>query len=78
MQAFAKYSDGSQRDVTATALYESNDTAMAEVTPAGTVTVQDLSGKFSVMVRYQGRVAVFNASVPLGAPVGVLPPSRNR
>ena len=77
LQAFAKYSDGAQRDVTATALYESNDTAMAEVTPAGTVTVQDLSGKFSVMVRYQGRVAVFNASVPLGAPVGVLPPSRS-
>src|SRR6185369_6700118 len=47
------------------------------VSDAGLVKVFDLPGRVSVMVRYQGRVAVFNAAVPLGAPVGTLPPERN-
>lgn len=77
LQALATYSDGSVRDVTGMALYESNDPAMAEVDEDGLVRVLDISGKVSVMVRYQGRFAVFNASVPLGAPVESLPPVRN-
>lgn len=77
LKAIAKYSDGSERDVTSMANYESNDAAMAEVSGTGLVKVLDLSGKFSVMVRYQGKVAVFSASVPLGAPVENLPPSKN-
>lgn len=77
LKAIAKYSDGSERDVTSLAVYESNDPAMAEVSGTGLVKVLDLSGKFSVMVRYQGKVAVFSASVPLGAPVENLPPSKN-
>jgi hypothetical protein len=77
LKAIAKYSDGSERDVTGMANYESNDPAMAEVSGNGLVKVLDLSGKFSVMVRYQGQVAVFSASVPLGAPVETLPPSKN-
>lgn len=77
LKAFAKYSDGSVRDVTSMANYESNDAAMAEVSGTGLVKVLDLSGKFSVMVRYQGKVAVFSASVPLGAPVESVPPSKN-
>jgi hypothetical protein len=59
------------------ALYESNDRAMAEVSDQGLVTIQDLSGNVAVMVRYQGQVSVFSASVPLGAPVGTLPPPKN-
>ncbi len=77
LRAIARYSDGSQRDVTGDALFESNDTALAEVDGQGRVQVLDRAGKFSIMVRYQDRVAVFNASVPLGAPVDSLPPSRN-
>lgn len=77
LKAIAKYSDGSERDVTGIAIYESNDPAMAEASGTGLVKVLDLSGKFSVMVRYQGKVAVFSASVPLGAPVENLPPSKN-
>jgi hypothetical protein len=77
LKAVAHYSDGGTRDVTATALFESNDNAMAEVSGGGLVKVFDLPGKVSVMVRYQGRVAVFNAAVPMGAPVGALPPERN-
>lgn len=77
LKAIAKYSNGTTRDVTSLALYESNDTSMAEVSGDGQVRVLDLSGKFSVMVRFQGRVAVFSAAVPLGAPVADLPPARN-
>lgn len=77
LKAIAKYSDGSVRDVTHLALYESNDVAMAEVSGDGRVKVLDISGKVAVMVRYQGRVSVFSAAVPLGAPVTDLPPIRN-
>ncbi len=77
LRVAARYSDGSVRDVTGLALFESNDRAMADVTEGGQVTVEDLPGKVSVMVRYQGHVAVFNASVPLGAAVGALPPAKN-
>ena len=77
LKAIAKFSDGSERDVTGVAVYEPNDASMAEVSESGLVSVQDLSGKFSVMARYQGRFAVFSASVPLGAPVDQLPPTKN-
>ena len=69
LQAIAKYSDGSERDVSEWALFESNDQSMADVTADGTVKISDIPGKVAVMVRYQGKVSVFNASVPLGAPV---------
>ena len=77
LKALAHFSDGSVRDVTQIALYESNDAAMADVNRAGNVKVQDISGKVSVMVRYQDRITVFSASVPLGAAVENLPPAKN-
>jgi hypothetical protein len=77
LAAVARYADGQTRDVTAMAVYESNDAAMAEVNERGLVKILDLSGNVAVMVRYQGRVAVYSASVPLGAPVGELPPAKN-
>jgi hypothetical protein len=77
IRAIAHYADGSVRDVTETSLYESNDTAMAEVDESGLVKVSDIPGKVAVMVRYQGRVSVFNASVPLGAPIESMPPEKN-
>ena len=77
LKAIAKYSDGSERDVSSSALFESNDKSMADVSDKGLVKVSDIPGKVSIMVRYQGKVAVFNASVPLGAPVEQVPPSKN-
>jgi hypothetical protein len=77
LKVVAQYSDGSTRDVTDVALYESNDVAMAEVTEAGTVSAADLPGKFAIMVRYQGKVSVYNGAIPLGAPVDSLPPEKN-
>jgi hypothetical protein len=50
---------------------------MASVDGTGRVKVLDIAGQVSVMVRYQGRIAVFSASVPLGAPVESLPVARN-
>lgn len=77
LKALAQYSDGGVRDVSNLALYESNDKSMAEVSGSGLVKVFDISGNVSVMVRYQGRVAVYRASIPLGAKVENLPAPRN-
>jgi len=77
LKAVAKYADGSERDVTGLALFESNDKGMADVSDSGLVKISDIPGKVAVMVRYQGRVAVFSASVPLGALVENVPASKN-
>lgn len=77
LRAVATYSDGSTRDVTSLAQFETNDAGMAEVGPAGEVRVLEVPGKVSIMVRYQGRSAVFTASAPLGATVGELPATVN-
>jgi len=73
----AVYSDGSAEDVSRSALYEPNDQEMARVEPGGFVAINQQPGDVAVMLRYQGKVAVFRATVPLGAPVDKLPPSRN-
>ena len=77
LKALARFSDGSVRDVTHLALYESNDSSMAEADEEGLVTIRDIPGKVAVMVRFQTSVAVFNAVVPLGAPVENLPEPKN-
>ncbi|HEV2971970.1 MAG TPA: DUF1549 and DUF1553 domain-containing protein [Pirellulales bacterium] len=73
----AHYTDGSTEDVTSMTQFEPNDTEMAEVTPTGLVKARDLSGTVAVMARYQGQVAVFRASLPLGAVVKDLPAPKN-
>lgn len=77
LKVLAKYSDGYVRDVTRSALYEPNDKSMAETTEGGMVKMFDLPGDVAVMVRYQGQVAVFRATAPLGAPVDKLPARAN-
>ena len=73
----AVYTDGSVLDVTRSALYEPNEKSLAEVGDEGLVNMLGQPGNVAVMVRYQGKVAVFNATVPLGAPVGPLPEPAN-
>jgi hypothetical protein len=73
----AHYSDGSVRDVTRLALFESHNDAMAEVDANGLVTVHDVPGNVAIMIRYQSHSGTFLASVPLGAPVSSFPESRN-
>lgn len=77
LKAIASYSDGSTKDVTHLALYESNSEAMADVTEDGLVQIHQLPGKAAVMVRYSAKVAVFTAAVPLGEDVGELPVEKN-
>ncbi len=77
LTAVARYSDGSERNVTELCLYEANDRAMAEVDGSGLVHFLDIPGKAAIMLRYQGRVAVYNASIRMGATVDALPLSKN-
>ncbi len=77
LKVLARYSDGSTRDVTRTSLFEANDRSMAEVDEEGLVKTLSLPGNVAVMVRYQGKVSVFSASIPLGAPVEHLPATKN-
>ena len=67
LSAIAHYKDGSTRDVTSLALFETNDSGMATVTAGGLVTAFNVPGRVGVMVRYQGLVSIFNAAIPLGA-----------
>ena len=73
----AQFSDGSSRDVTRLAIYEANQKAMAEVDVDGHVTLADQTGSTAIMVRYQEHVAVFRATIPLGAEMGELPVKEN-
>lgn len=72
----ARFSDGGARDVTPLAVYESNDPGRVDVDPDGTVRVGQVSGRATVMVRYQGVVGVASFDVPAGPP-SPMPAPRN-
>ncbi len=72
----AVYSDGTTEDVTRMALFEANDTEMAEATNTGMIKTLDLAGEVAIMARYQGTVSTFRATVPLGAEIAAIPPSK--
>ncbi|MEC9122716.1 MAG: DUF1549 domain-containing protein, partial [Verrucomicrobiota bacterium] len=73
----AKYSDGSLRDVTRSSIFEVNDEEVGEIDLNGHVKSFDQPGDLGVMIRFQSKVAVFRAIVPLGAPVDHLPTPAN-
>ena len=73
----AIYSDGSTLDVSRTSVFEVNEKEVAEVNENGHVITFNQPGDAAVMIRYQDKVAVFTATVPLGAPVEDLPDPRN-
>lgn len=77
LMVVAHYSDGTAENVTRTARYEPNDKLMAEVNEAGRVRMLGVPGEVAIMIRYQDRVAVFEATVPLGAEVKDLPVAKN-
>jgi len=64
IKVVAKLTDGSQRDVTDKALYNSNDDGLAEVDEQGRITVLG-RGVTSIMIRYGGKVAAARVGVPL-------------
>ncbi|MFN3653156.1 MAG: DUF1553 domain-containing protein [Armatimonadota bacterium] len=61
----AVYSDGSRRDVTPLAQYQSDETAVAEVTDAGRLKTTPLPGEAAVMARFMGQVAGGGVTVSL-------------
>ncbi len=77
ISVIATYSDGRTQDVTRMALYEPNVAEMAEVSPTGLVTTGQLSGEVAIMARYQGQVATFRATIPLGADTSDMPQANN-
>jgi hypothetical protein len=64
---------GHVRDVTRQAQFQSNETVVAAVDEDGLVQTFDLAGEATIMARYQGQVAVFRATVPLGKPIDPYP-----
>ncbi len=66
LRVTAVYSDGTQGDVTALALYDSHDDAVAEVSKDGVVTMLR-RGASSVMIRFGGQVTAVRAAVPFQA-----------
>jgi hypothetical protein len=77
LMVVAHYSDGTKENVTRVARYEPNDKLMAEVDETGRVRMLGMPGEVGIMIRYQDRVAVFEATVPLGAEVKDLPVAKN-
>ncbi len=69
----AVYTDGRTEDVTRWAQYQSNDTEVGTVADGGLVEAREMSGQAAVMARYQGQVAVFRATVPLGKTIDHYP-----
>jgi hypothetical protein len=73
----AHYTDGSKADITRGAVFESSDKELGEVDATGWLVANKKPGTVNVMVRYQGQVGVFQATLPLGAPVNNLPIAKN-
>lgn len=74
----ARFSDGTTRDITHFASLEVNTKGMAAVDEnSGTFTMGTRPGSVSVMARYQDKVSIFRATLPVGAAVVDLPPERN-
>ncbi|QDT90189.1 DUF1549 and DUF1553 domain-containing protein [Gimesia algae] len=73
----AYFSDGTTQDITRVAEYKPNQPKMSEVDHHGLVTLKDMTGTTSVMVRFQEHVAVFMATIPLGKPTPNLPEPTN-
>ncbi len=60
----ARFTDGSTRDVTALAAFESNDPELASVDPEGRITIGQVAGQGVVVARYMGIVADSRILVP--------------
>lgn len=65
LRVTAFLSDGTSRDVTRQAVYETNEPEIAAVESDGIVQTLDKPGLFSVMLRYGAQIATFHAAVPL-------------
>jgi hypothetical protein len=73
LRVVAIFADGSERDVTWLATFQSNNAGLAEVDENGTVSTGTTVGQAAIMARYLGRIAIFQAAVPRPGPA--VPPT---
>ena len=64
----AHYRDGSARDVTHLAMYQSNESALAAVDADGRIKAGPLPGEAAIMARFMEKFAVCNVLMPLPSP----------
>jgi len=65
IEVTAHYSDGTQRNVTRYAQFQSNEAGIAAVSEDGLVRAQGICGEAAIMARYMGQIAVFRPTMPL-------------
>lgn len=63
----AYLSDGTSRDVTRLAIYQSNEPDIGDVTRDGVVRIGEQRGLFAIMVRFGDHMTVFRGTVPFNA-----------
>src|SRR5262249_52818557 len=64
LRVVAKYSDGTEDDVTRHARFQTNNETLASVSAEGSVTTLDVPGEVAVMAAYLGEVGLFRAIIP--------------
>jgi hypothetical protein len=67
LRVVVHYSDGSSRDVTRTARYDSQQPDLAAISPEGLATISGRAGETHVMVRYNNLVATSRVLIPWGS-----------
>ncbi|HHK40880.1 MAG TPA: DUF1549 domain-containing protein, partial [Planctomycetaceae bacterium] len=65
LRVTAFYSDGTKRDATALATYQSNESAVVSVVGPGQVEAGALPGEATIMARYMNRIETCNVAIPL-------------
>lgn len=60
----AHFSDGSTRDVTRRAIYESNVPELADTDETGLVSTESQGGLFSIMIRFGEKITTFRGTIP--------------
>ena len=75
LRVMATFSDGSKRDVTRHAVFQTNTEAIANVTETGLVSVFDIPGSVAIMASYRGQVDIFRAFIPQESSVKIIPPA---
>lgn len=61
----AHYSDGSTRDVTRLAQFQSNESVVVDVEDDGLVKAGPIPGEAAIMARYMGKIAIADILIPL-------------
>lgn len=64
LHVVAKYSDGTERDVTRLTAFQSNEAPIAAVEEMGLVTAGQITGDAAIMARFMGQIAVCDVMIP--------------